>query len=74
MLLCCYLSLKSRLLAAHDPTTCQQKEVLCKMEPHVLHSEDLPLEEHVFSVIFLKCLPRELQVLIGDNFIDPQGS
>jgi hypothetical protein len=78
-----YTTLKNRLLSAHKPTTFQRIEMLHKMEPlgvrklselmsHMLeiclHGQE---RNEFFLFLFLQRLPRELRVLLGDDFADP---
>jgi hypothetical protein len=72
------------LLVAHEPTTFQQIEMLHKMEPlgarkpselmaHMLKVCPRRQEKNEFFLfLFLQRLPRELRVLLGDDFADPR--
>jgi hypothetical protein len=79
-----YTTLKNRLLSAHEPTTFQRIEMLHKMEllgarkPSELMSHMLEIcprgqeKNKFFLFLFLQRLPRELRVLLGDDFADPR--
>jgi hypothetical protein len=78
-----YTTLKGRLLSAHEPTTFQRIEMLHKMEPlggrkpselmaHMLELCPRGQEKNEFFLfLFLQRLPRELRVLLGDDFAEP---
>jgi hypothetical protein len=79
-----YTTLKGRLLSAHEPTTFQRIEMLHKMEPlggrkpselmaHMLELCPRGQEKNEFFLfLFLQRLPRELWVLLGDDFAEPR--
>jgi hypothetical protein len=81
-----YTTLQNRLLSAHEPTTFQRIEMLHKMEPlgvrklselmsHMLEICVRGQERNEFFLfLFLQQLPRELRVLLGDDFADPGTS